>query len=109
MPHRLTAKLLDAQSLLNSAGVIGPSELVNAIALRAYAVFGAGTSAGAVLVEGAHDPTYTGVWALLATLTWTGAASTVMSAPLTGPHLAVRMRIGTAIVGGTVDGYVVVN
>jgi hypothetical protein len=96
-------KIIAAQSALDSAGIAPPSEAERADFMDFLVVFGAGTSAGAVVIEEAHDPAYTGVWAVLATITWAVTANKVFSARVVGGAHAIRARIGTAIVGGTVD------
>lgn len=103
----LTQRLLTAQSALNTAqAVTGTVSSVRE--LRAYATFGAGTSAGVVTIEGAPVSDYSGTWASLGTLTWS-AASKVEVLRIEGVHLAVRARISTAIVGGTVTVDIVGN
>lgn len=94
-------KLITALSAQDAVGAVG-NEVQHAEASSFYVAFGGGTSAGAVVIEGAHDPTYTGTWAVLATLTW-AAANRVHNAAIAGNHIALRARISVAIVGGTVD------
>lgn len=76
--------------------------------LGIYVVFGAGCTAGQVLLEAAHDPNYGGTWATLATINW-AAASKVHHAAVTGLHLALRLRISTTIDNGTADFYALGN
>jgi hypothetical protein len=68
--------------------------------LGVYVEFGAGTSAGVVMLETAANEN--GPWVLVpsGTFTW-AAASTVLYGRFDGPFYAVRARISTAIVGGT--------
>lgn len=100
-------QLLAAQSVIDTKQNLG-NEVAHAEAVSVYAVFGAGTSAGAVVVEGAHDPNYTGTWAVLGTMTW-AAATRVHNFAIVGNHIALRVRISVAIVGGTVDVYSLVT
>lgn len=103
----LSQRLLTAQSALNTAQAVTGS-VTQVRELRAYATFGAGTSAGVVTIEGAPVSDYSGTWASLGTLTWS-AASKVETLRIEGAHLAVRARISTAIVGGTVTVDIVGN
>ena len=70
--------------------------------------FGAGTGAGTLVVEEAHDAAFAGTWAVLATLTW-AAASSVKVALITGPWKALRLRFTSDVTGGTADIYVQAN
>lgn len=101
-------QLLAAKSAQDTAAVL-PSDLLGTIReLAIYVVFGAGTNAGVVVVEGAHDPAYQGTWANIATINW-AAASRVHLAAVSGVHRAVRVRISTGVTGGTVDAYAIGN
>lgn len=100
--------LWTGQAAQNTAGVVDQTVLGNIQQLAFYVRFGPGTSAGVVTLEGAHDPTYAGTWASLATITW-AAAERVHYAAVTGVHRAIRLRISTAVVGGTCDAYVIGN
>lgn len=71
-----------------------------------YVVFSTGSAAGTVLIETAHDPTYTGTWFTEATVTW-AAASSVKAVSITGNFIAMRARISSAITTGTVQVYAV--
>ena len=82
-----------------------PDGIQNARSVTAYVVFNASTSAGSVLVEGAHDKAYTGTWATIATVAW-ATATTVHRVNAAGPHNAVRVRVVT-VTGGTVDAQIV--
>ena len=100
--------IMDAQSALDTARII-PREVVSHVREHAiYVVFSAGASAGQVVVESAHDAAYQGTWANVNTVNW-AAASRVHLAANTGVHLVLRVRIATAIVGGTVSCYGIGN
>ena len=101
-------RLLNAQSALNTVGNADGDKQGVAFQTAIYVVFNAGTSAGVVVVETSHDPNYTGTWANLATVTW-AAATKCHVVQITGNYLALRVRISTAIVGGTVDAHLVQN
>ena len=103
-------KLVDALSAQNATGtVLGPAFAAQGREITFYVVFGPGTSAGAVMVESAHDPAYTGTWAQQgSTVTW-AAASRVHTVSITGAFLALRARISTGITGGTVTVFVIRN
>lgn len=99
-------QLITAKSALNEAGVLSHPEVGGAGYTTFYVVFGAGTSAGVVLIETSHSDSYAGAggWALLGTVTWS-AAEKVHSVSVVGGFRNLRARISTAIVGGTVDVY----
>jgi hypothetical protein len=68
-----------------------------------YIEWGAGTSAGAVQLEEAHDENYAGTWlAIGAPVAWAAALKTD-AVHLSGAYGAVRARISTNIVGGTIN------
>lgn len=91
-----------AKSALNDALPIPQASDANRTEIDV--VFGAGTSAGTVLIESAHDAAFAGTWMLEATLAW-AVVSSVKHASIVGPRRALRYRISVAIVGGTVDIY----
>lgn len=99
---------MDAKSALNAlSDEIKPSDLGSVEELTYYIVFGAGTSAGAVQIESAHLPGYTGTWAAEGTPVAWAAATKVHKVSIQGASYVARARISTAIVGGTIDIYVV--
>lgn len=100
--------LTDASAQDTTSTVLGPSQLTKIQELTIYTVFGPGTSAGVVKIEGAHREDWTGTWAVLATITWAVASSVQLTA-IAGVHLAVRVRVSTAITGGTVSAVAVGN
>ena len=83
-------------------------ELGGARVITAYIVGGAGVSAGAVQLEHSHSKDYTGTWAALGAAT-TVVANTVNAVVVQGTAKAVRARISTPVVGGTVTVLLVVN
>jgi hypothetical protein len=62
----------------------------------------AGVASGAVTIESASDPTYSGTWNPVGT-TISPAASSVISQNFTGIYKAIRARISTVIGSGTVQ------
>ena len=58
--------------------------------------WGAGTSAGSVIIETAPDKDFAGTWSNLTTLSW-ATASTIDTWRGTGPFGAIRARIGTTV------------
>ncbi len=90
------------------SSVIGPTSTTKCRESAVYVVWGAGVSAGSVLIESAHDSTYAGTWAAYSTVSWS-AASKVDIVQITGVAYNLRTRIGTSIVGGTVRTYFVCN
>lgn len=67
-----------------------------------YVEWSAGVTAGVVTIEVASSQDYVGTWASLATINWV-AASKVDIVNITGVFGAIRARISTAIVGGTIN------
>lgn len=104
----LYEKLLSAVSAVNAAGTMGPGKVSRIREMTFYAVFGAGTTAGTIVIEGAHDPDFTGTWSNLGTLAW-AAATSVKHLSVTGSHMAVRARVSVEVAGGTADCHVVGN
>lgn len=103
MPRPLSSgPLLTAQSALNTTALLPFDAGSKAEGTLVIVTFGAGTSAGVVVVEGAANPSYTGTWAVLATINW-AAANRAHETYIAGAYLGRRVRISTAIVGGTID------
>jgi hypothetical protein len=98
----LSGKLLIAQSALNTTANLDELSGSKAEGTLVVVTFGAGTGAGAVVVEGAADYAFAGTWAVLATMTW-AAASRAHETFIAGGYLARRVRISTGVTGGTVD------
>lgn len=73
-----------------------------------YVNWGAGTTAGAVIVESAATTTYAGTWVPLATVAWSAASKTDLVA-ITGVHGAIRTRVSVTITGGTVSTFFLCN
>ena len=88
---------------------VGPNDLSSCTEVTYYIVFGAATSAGAVQVESAHVPAYSGTWAAEGSPTAWVAATRVHKVSITGISNVARARVSTAIVGGTVDIYAMGN
>lgn len=107
--NRFFQQALTNASVLDTAGVLQRDAVPNIRELAVYVVFGPGTLAGAVQIEGAHDPSYTGTWAPIGSPVAWAAASRAHYVAITGAHIAVRVRVSTAIVGGTVNVYAVGN
>ncbi len=70
-----------------------------------YVNFDHTSAAGVVVIETAHDPSYAGTWANLATVTWS-AIDKCHYVALTGVFAALRARISTTVTSGTVDVWV---
>jgi hypothetical protein len=94
--------LITTQSALDTKASVDVGRFAFAAKLRFWVTFSAGTSAGAVKIESADDPNFAGEWATEATVTWS-IANKQLSALVEGPFNALRVRISTAIVGGTVS------
>ena len=70
--------------------------------LTMYVTGSAGVSAGSVQLETAPDKDYAGTWSAVGAAV-TPAATTTKAAQNVGTFAAVRARIATNIVGGTVS------
>jgi hypothetical protein len=102
-----TTTIQNAQTTGNGT-VIGPGYMPRCRESAIYIQWSAGTGAGGVTVETAHDPNYTGTWAPLATVAW-AAASKEDVVQVTGIHAALRARISTTVTGGTVSVFATCN
>ena len=104
----ISKKLIDNLTALDTTGTtLGPSYCSQAREWTFTVVFRTGTTAGAVMIEAAHDADFTGTWAQQgSTVTW-AAANRAHTVSITGSFLALRARISTVITGGGVDVYVV--
>lgn len=71
-------------------------------------LWGAGVTAGNIVVESAPFKEYTGTWAEIAQVPWT-AASRCDDVRFQGAFGAVRTRIETAIANGTVTTVIAAN
>lgn len=101
--------LLNAQSALNATGVLGTGTMTNCRESAVYIQWGAGTTAGGVTIETAHDSAFTGTWATLgAAIPWVSASREDVL-QITGIHGAIRTRISTLVTGGTVSTWIVCN
>jgi hypothetical protein len=96
-------KVLDAKAALNTVSDWIPTRLANKIV--AWLEWGAGTSAGVVKLQGAPTNIYAGTPEDLHTFNW-AAASTFDLETIEKTYPFVRLKITTAVVGGTVDGYI---
>lgn len=94
------------KSALNESGAVVLDGRAREIAV--YVRFGPGTTGGAVTVETSYDPTFTGTWATLGTIAWT-AANRDHVLLVTGSLVVVRVRISTAVTGGTVSAWIAAN
>ena len=103
---RFHLKLIDNLATLTTAqqtlATLGPAYASRIRETTFVVSFGVGTTAGVVTIESAAHKDYTGTWASLGTVTWANA-NAAQSVSITGVHLALRARISTTIVDGTVD------
>jgi hypothetical protein len=74
----------------------------------AYVEYGAGTTAGNVVVESAPYKGYTGLWAEVGQIPWSVASKMEMYR-FTGCFGALRLRVETAIANGTANGWIAAN
>lgn len=112
----LTAKsAADATGIGYFTGIPGVTNTTACISASAqvteygiYVDFAAGSAAGTVLIETASDPSYSGTWAVLATINWSAASKCHYTA-LTNTLRCLRVRISSAITGGSVTVRVIAN
>lgn len=97
-----------AGATTGNSTVLGPGVLSRIRELAIYVVFGVGTTAGVVEIEGAYREDFTGTWSNIATVSWAAADRVHLSA-VTGVHQAVRLRVSTTVLGGTMDAYALGN
>lgn len=113
--------VLDAKSAADSTGigyftgVPGTTNANDCISASAqvteygiYVEFSAGSGAGTVLIETASDPSYSGTWAVLATVNWAAASKSHYTA-LTNSVRVLRARISSAVTSGTVSVRIIAN
>lgn len=99
----LNQKSLSAASTDETIGAELGQSLVSGLSeIAAYISWGSGVTAGAVSVETANEAGYTGTWAVLATVTFSGTAPKQDVVQVTGAHGAIRTRVETAVANGTV-------
>jgi len=110
MERTVIAKtLFTGKTAINEAGTIGSGYGGQAREWIFHVVARGTVTAGKVKIEAAHDPDYTGAWALIGAEI-TLATDTVAIVSTTGAHRALRARISTAVTGGAVvDAYLTGN
>lgn len=74
----------------------------NGTLVAIYVETSAGVTAGQVTIETAINSDYTGTWATLGTISTTVASDCSVYQVPAGAYGAIRVRISTAITGGTV-------
>lgn len=109
--YPVTQTPLEHATVLQDAAATGNGTAVDLKAqcreTRLYVEWSAGVTAGVVTFETSKTTTYTGTWDSLGTSSFSAsAADTIL---VTGPLAAVRARISTAVVGGTVSCYLYSN
>lgn len=96
MHQKLQSAATTGNGTAKSWGASSPREL------KFYITGSSGVSGGTVQVEESQDPNYTGTWAAIGSAV-TVTASTTKTVAFTGATGAVRARITSTILGGTVD------
>jgi hypothetical protein len=99
--------LLNA-SMVGDSATIGPDRLSHIQELALYVVFSKEAMGGRVIIEGAHLPGYPGRWVPLGDVEWVSSDAVEYRA-VTGVHLAIRVRITEAPVGGAISVYGIAN
>lgn len=101
---------VDWNKLQTAASATGNGDAYNLAGRTEHAVvyieWSAATSAGGVTIEEAHDKDYAGTWAEIQVVPWS-AESSCDAIHVTGTFGAIRARISTTVVGGTVTAYLI--
>lgn len=100
-------------AMLQSASTVGTKQSVSFPydppgKLTLYVEWGTGVISGAVTVEEMYDPTYTGTPAPIQTVSFS-AANSVDVVHIPNTVGTIQTRVSTAVVGGTVNTYVVAS
>lgn len=107
MALRIYKLILENASALDAVSeTINISELGGVNNVGFYIVGSAGISAGAVQIEDAHSGSYAGSWYPQGSPVTVGVGA-VKKVSITDVFAALRARISTGVVGGTVSVYVV--
>lgn len=84
------------------SGTVTPAETLDRREHTFYIVGSSGVSAGAVQIETAPSPSYTGTWAPLGNAV-TVVASSAAVVNITGAFGALRARVSSTVTDGTVS------
>jgi hypothetical protein len=103
----LNKKVLAAQSVDETTST--PVFALLYTNLRLLVEWGAGTNAGNVVLEAAESPTYAGPWLSIGAVAFSAASIVTSVAAVNACFPYVRVRIETAIGGGTIDAYLAGN
>lgn len=106
---KATRQLLTNASALNTAGNVGAADMPQCRETATYLSWSTGTASGAVTMESSYDSAYTGTWAPLQVVTFSGTAPKQDLVQITGIHLNLRARVSTVLAGGTVSVWQVCN
>ncbi len=102
MSRRVDIPLIEALTAANAKGTVNVSDMAQLTEVAFYIEFDHTSAAGQVLIETASETTYTGTWAILATVNW-AAIDKCHYVAVTGAFRALRARIASAITSGTVN------
>ena len=89
-----------ALTAVNDALTANDADVANCSEFGVYVAFDHTSAAGTVLIETAPQSSYTGLWAVLATITW-AAIDKVHYAALTNVVGALRARVSSTVTSGT--------
>ncbi len=101
----MTIDVLRDVSRTGQSALIAPAPALTGKGFAAYVVFSKGSAGGEVVLEAAHDPTYTGTWVIRATVRWQGP-DTVRYVYIPEPHVALRVRLTKDVPSGSVSVFV---
>lgn len=105
----VTQRLLNAVSASGASAALGAAYAPLCRASAIYIDWGTGVASGVVTVETSYDAAYTGTWASLSAVTFSGTAPKLDVVQMAGTVSALRTRVSTIVAGGTVSSWVVCN
>jgi hypothetical protein len=108
-PYFSVPSLVTASTDETVGVAISPDQMARCRETAVYVDWTTGTLSGGVVVETAMTQGYTGRWAPLATVTFSGTAPLQDVVQITGAHQWLRTRVDTAVGSGTVNTYILCN
>ena len=94
---------LSAQNAVSD--VLGPGRLSRTESVAIDIVWGPNCTAGTVVIETAHDPKYTGTWAVIQTLAWSAGGKVDHWDDGDEVYACLRVRISVAIENGSINAH----
>jgi hypothetical protein len=98
----ISQQLLAAKSALAAVAVTPELAQAGLLETTHYLNWGTGVTSGAVTIETADDPAYTGTWAPVIVVPFAGTAPKQDYIRVQGAYKCFRHRISTVLANGTV-------